>query len=119
MIHRSVFSEIGQFDTRLPACEDYDLWLRITANYPVLLIAEPQIKKYGGHEDQLSQKHWGMDRFRINALKKIIDSGQLSRENRQAAVAMLLKKAKIYLHGVTRRGKTDEAHYYQQLIKQY
>ena len=119
MIHRSVFTDIGLFDTRLPACEDYDLWLRITANYPVLLIEEPQIKKYGGHEDQLSQKLWGMDRFRINALQKIIDTGQLSNENRQAAVNMLLKKAKIYLNGVTKRGKTDEAHYYQQLIKRY
>lgn len=119
MIHRSVFDDIGLFDTRLPACEDYDLWLRITANYPVLLIEEPQIKKYGGHEDQLSQKLWGMDRFRINALQKIIDTGKLSNENQQAAVNMLLKKAKIYLNGVTKRGKTDEANYYQQLIKRY
>jgi glycosyltransferase involved in cell wall biosynthesis len=119
MIHRSVFEDIGLFDTRLPACEDYDLWLRITANYPVLLIEEPQIKKYGGHEDQLSQKLWGMDRFRITALQKIIDTGQLSNENQQAAVNMLLKKAEIYLNGVTKRGKTDEAIYYRQLIKRY
>ena len=119
MVHRSVFKDIGLFDTRLPVCEDYDLWLRITANYPVLLIEEPQIKKYGGHEDQLSQKLWGMDRFRINALQKIIDTGQLSNENQQAAVNMLLKKAEVYLKGVTKRGKTDEATYYQQLIKRY
>ena len=119
MIHRSVFEDIGLFDTRLPACEDYDLWLRITPNYPVLLIEEPQIKKYGGHEDQLSLKLWGMDRFRINALQKIIETGQLSGENQQAAVNMLLKKTEIYLNGVTKRGKTDEANYYRQLIKYY
>jgi hypothetical protein len=63
--------------------------------------------------------HWGMDRFRINALQKIIDTGQLSDENQQAAVNMLLKKATIYLNGVTKRCKTDEASYYQQLIKRY
>jgi GT2 family glycosyltransferase len=119
MIHRSVFGKVGLFDTRLPVCEDYDLWLRITANYPVLLIKDPQIKKHGGHEDQLSQKLWGMDRFRINTLQKIIDTGQLSNENQQAAVNMLLKKAEIYLAGVIKRGKTDEANYYQQLIKRY
>ncbi len=119
MIHRSVFANIGLFDTRLPVCEDYDLWLRITANYPVLLLEEPQIKKYGGHEDQLSAKLWGMDRFRIEALQKIVDSGQLSQENQQAAVTMLLKKAEIYLNGVTKRGKTEEVIYYQQLIKYY
>ncbi len=119
MIHLSVFADVGLFDTNLPACEDYDLWLRITANYPVLLIEEPQIKKYGGHKDQLSQQFWGMDRFRINALQKIVDTGQLSNDNQQAAVSMLLKKAEIYLNGVTKRGKTEEAHYYRTLIKGY
>ena len=119
MIHRSVFDDIGLFDTNLPACEDYDLWLRITANYPVLLVDEPQIKKYGGHEDQLSQQFWGMDRFRINALQKIVNTGQLSNDNQQAAVSMLLKKAEIYLNGVTKRGKTEEAHYYRTLINGY
>lgn len=119
LIHRSVFTDIGLFDTQLPACEDYDLWLRITANYPVLLIEQPQINKHGGHEDQLSHAFWGIDRFRISALQKIIDAGQLSEQNRKAAVNMLVKKAGIYLNGVTKRGKTDEANYYRQLIKHY
>lgn len=119
MIHRSVFTAIGLFDTELPVCEDYDLWLRITAHYPVLLLAEPHIKKYGGHADQLSQQLWGMDRFRITALQKILDKGQLSTENKQAAVAMLVKKAEIYLNGVTKRGKTEEINHYQQLITRY
>jgi len=119
LIHRSVFTDIGLFDIHFPACEDYDLWLRITANYPVLLVEQPQINKHGGHEDQLSMAFWGMDRFRIDALQKIIDSGRLSEKNRQAAVTMLVKKATIYLNGVTKRGKTVEAGYYQQLIKRY
>jgi glycosyltransferase involved in cell wall biosynthesis len=119
LIHRSVFTDIGLFDVRLPACEDYDLWLRITANYPVLLVEQPQINKHGGHEDQLSCAFWGMDRFRISALQKSIDAGQLSEQNRQAAVNMLLKKAGIYLNGVTKRGKTEEADYYRQLIERY
>ena len=119
LIHRSVFTDIGLFDTQLPACEDYDLWLRITANYPVLLVEQPQINKNGGHADQLSHAFWGMDRFRIEALQKIIDAGQLSDQNRQAAVNMLLKKANIYLNGVIKRGKTDEADYYRQLINRY
>ncbi len=119
LIHRSVFEGIGLFDTQLPACEDYDLWLRITANYPVLLVEQPQINKHGGHEDQLSRAFWGMDRFRISALQKIIDAGQLSEQNRQAAINMLIKKADIYLNGVTKRGKIEEADYYRQLIERY
>ena len=119
LIQRSVFADIGLFDSQLPACEDYDLWLRITARYPVLLLEQPQINKHGGHEDQLSIAFWGMDRFRISALQKIIDAGQLSEQNRLAAVNMLIKKAGIYLNGVTKRGKIEEADYYRQLIKRY
>ncbi len=119
LIHRSVFTDIGLFDTQLRACEDYDLWLRITADYPVLLVEQPQINKHGGHADQLSDAFWGMDRFRISALQKIIDADRLSEKNRQAAVTMLLKKADIYLSGVTKRGKNEEADYYRQLIERY
>ena len=119
MIHRSIFDDVGLFDPKLPVCEDYDLWLRISAKYPVLLITDPQIKKYGGHTDQLSQQLWGMDRFRIQALKKMVETGQLSPEKQQAAKEMLVKKASIYLIGVNKRGKVDEAKYYQQLIAQH
>ncbi len=119
LIHRSIFTDVGLFDTHLPTCEDYDLWLRITANYPVLLIEQPQINKHGGHEGQLSMAFWGMDRFRIEALQKIIDSGQLSDQNRLAAANMLIEKTDIYLNGVIKRGKTDEVSYYQKLIKRY
>ncbi len=119
LIHRSVFVAVGLFDAQLPACEDYDLWLRISANYPVLLVAQPQINKHGGHQDQLSQVYWGMDRFRISALQKIIDAGQLSEQNRQAAVKMLVKKAGVYLKGLIKRGKTEEIDQYQELINRY
>jgi GT2 family glycosyltransferase len=119
LIHRSIFTDIGLFDTQLPTCEDYDLWLRISANYPVLLVDQPQINKHGGHEDQLSFAFWGMDRFRIIALQKIIDTQQLSENLQQAAIAMLIKKAAIYLNGVIKRGKSAEVDYYQQLIKRY
>jgi glycosyltransferase involved in cell wall biosynthesis len=119
LLHRSVFADVGLFDTELPACEDYDLWLRISAVYPVLLVGQAQINKHGGHDDQLSNAYWGMDRFRISALQKTLAAGQLSEPNRQAAVAMLVKKAKIYLAGVIKRGKINEADYYQQLIKRY
>jgi glycosyltransferase involved in cell wall biosynthesis len=119
LIHCSIFSNVGLFDTRLPACEDYDLWLRITSTYPVLLVVQPQINKHGGHEDQLSRVFWGMDKFRISALQKIIDVGHLSDQDRQAAVNMLIKKSGIYLIGITKRGKADEITYYQQLISRY
>ena len=118
LIHRSVFDDVGEFNPFLPACEDYDLWLRITAKYPVLYLDEPLIKKYGGHEDQLSKKYWGMDRFRIQALQNIILENCLSDQYKQAAIAMLLKKSTIFQKGALKRGKIDDVQYYQKIIDQ-
>jgi len=119
IIHRSVFERVGLFDEKLPACEDYDLWLRITAHYPVLLLAQPLILKYGGHDDQLSKKYWGMDRFRIQALQKIIADPNLQPQNRQAAVAMLIKKIKIFLQGAKKRDKQHEIETYLNMLYYY
>jgi hypothetical protein len=93
------------------------MWLRITAKYPVLYIEEPKIIKYGGHEDQLSKKYWGMDQYRIKALQGIIYQNSLNDEDVQAAKAMLLKKCTIFQKGALKRGKKDDAHYYQQIIE--
>ncbi len=107
MIHRTVFDNVGLFDETLPACEDYDLWLRITSRYPVLYCDEPLIKKYGGHEDQLSKQHWGMDRFRIQALMKVIDRGGVNEGDRTAALVMLLQKTDILLKGAIKHGNSE------------
>ena len=119
IIHRSVFERVGVFDESLPACEDYDLWLRISALYPVLFIEEPLIKKFGGHPDQLSRKHWGMDRFRIHALEKLLADNFLSEQYRDCTVKTLKEKATIFLNGAKKRGKLDDVAYYQQLIDRY
>jgi glycosyltransferase involved in cell wall biosynthesis len=105
LIHRSVFDEVGLFDESLTVCEDYDLWLRISAKYPVLFLDEPLIKKYGGHGDQLSKKYWGMDRFRIYALEKLIRSGELTQEQLNATTEVLLHKIKILKQGSIKRNK--------------
>jgi len=81
------------------------LWLRISAKYPVLFLEEPLIKKYGGHEDQLSKKYWGMDRFRIYALEKLIRSVELTPEQLHATTKILLKKIKILRQGSVKRNK--------------
>ncbi len=113
IIHRSVFEEHGLFDESLPVCEDYDLWLRFCAFLPILYLEKPQIIKYGGHSDQLSHKYWGMDRFRIIALEKIIKNPKLSPENKDAAIHILIEKIKIYIQGAAKRDKGDEVELYE------
>ncbi len=119
LIHQSVFDVVGVFDENLPACEDYDLWLRITHQFPVLYINEPLLVKYGGHDDQLSRKHWGMDRFRITALVKLLENAQLQADDRKAACQTLIAKLQIFINGARKRNKEHEAHHYQQLLELY
>ena len=71
LLHRTLFNDYGFFDEKLPACEDYDMWLRLCAFEEVLFVEEALTIKYGGHADQLSRAFWGMDRFRVLALSLI------------------------------------------------
>lgn len=108
MMQRTLFERMGGFDEQLPACEDYDLWLRIAALLRVDLIDIPLVIKRGGHADQLSHQFWGMDRFRVIALRKLLDSGILSQPQRLATTSMLHKKCRILTHGAIKRGKSAE-----------
>lgn len=118
MIDRRLFEIVGLFDESLPTCEDYDLWLRISSRYPVFLIDTPLIIKRGGHEDQLSRTS-GQDKYRIQALKKIIESNILSEAQYGAALKTLRKKCGIYASGCIKRGRKDEALDYTTLSNRY
>ena len=107
-IHRRVFADVGMFDECLPACEDYELWLRISCRYEVVYLAEKLIRKYGGHADQLSQAHYAMDRFRVYALDKLLrEEPQLAPARAAAARTMLLCKARIVERGAVKRGNVE------------
>ncbi len=110
MVHRSVFKTVGFFDEDLPACEDYDMWLRVCARYPVLCVPEKLIVKQAGDWDQLSAQH-GLDRYRIIALRKILDEGILSAEQKGATVNALREKARVYALGCRKHGRNEEAYW--------
>ena len=108
MIHKQVFEDIGYFDEDLLVCEDYDLWIRVTSKFPVTYLDKPLIKKYGGHEDQLSKVKNGIEHFRIQSLEKILLSRMLTKEQEYDAKEVLLKKLFIYSNGLKKRNKLEE-----------
>jgi len=107
LLSKRVFEEVGVFDTNLPACEDYDLWLRISAVYEVAYLPNSCIIKYGGHEDQLSRRFWGMDRFRVIALENILSKASLVQDQSEQAKAMLIKKLTILQKGAHKHQNHD------------
>ena len=118
MIKKSLFDAVGVFDEQLPACEDYDLWLRVSCRYPVHLMDTPLIIKRGGHDDQLS-KAAGLDKYRIQSLMKIIDSDLLTPQQYKAAVITLKEKSEVYAGGCRKRGREEEAEYFSALAEKY
>lgn len=119
IIQRELLLEVGLFNESLPACEDYDLWLRICSSHPVLYVNEKLLRKYGGHEDQLSRQHWGMDRFRVDALDRIIREGVLQSDQAKAAREILINKCRILINGADKRGNQALVDKYQALLSMY
>jgi glycosyltransferase involved in cell wall biosynthesis len=102
MLRRELWERLGGFDERLPACEDYDLWLRLTAMVPVSFIPRPLIVKRGGHADQLSRCVSVLDQYRIVALEKIL-TAPLSLQQQQAVLEQLVRKCRIVAQGARKR----------------
>ncbi len=119
LMKRDVIDQVGLFDEDLPACEDYDYWLRLSSQYPVYLIKEKLITKRGGHKDQLSHQYPVMDRFRVMALIKMLRLKELAKRDHQNTIRMIKQKCEIIITGAQKRGKNEEAEYYQQIIQEY
>ncbi len=102
-IKKEIFDDYGFFDESLEVCEDYDLWIRITAKEEVGYLDNPLVIKNGGHNDQLSKKYWGMDRFRIKSLEKNLKNDWFTSEQKKSVLNILIKKISIISNGAKKR----------------
>ncbi len=118
VISRRVFDSVGLFDESLPACEDYDLWLRIGCRFPIGLVEKPLVVKRGGHPDQLSATTANLDLYRMEAILKLLRTTPLDPDQRDAAEEMLEKKRRIYSDGCRKRGKVPEAQRVDALVRE-
>lgn len=117
MISRSLLDDVGWFDEELPAAEDYDLWLRVTAFHAVDFVPEQLVVKHGGAADQLSRTIPAIDRFRVRAMVKILANPELPRHYRACEESELIRKCGILAAGCVKRGKTAEAETYLELAR--
>ena len=106
-IKKEIFDDYGFFDEDLEVCEDYDMWIRITAKEEVGFLDKPLVIKYGGHDDQLSKKYWGMDRFRIKSLEKNLNNNWFTSEQKKTVFNILIKKLSIMINGAKKRNNEE------------
>lgn len=109
VISRELFDKYGLFDENLKACEDYDLWLRITPFEYIGLIPEKLITRYAGHNDQLSFRYSVMDKFRLYSIIELLKKGVLNAADTKSALHAALKKGEIIKAGAVKRNNKDTA----------
>ncbi len=119
MMRKTLFAKVGLFDEALPVCEDYDFWLRVSLRFPIFFINKQLIIKRGGHADQLSNRSWGNDRYRVIALEKLLSEPQMGQEERDLVLREMKKKCEILSKGFLKRGNEVEEKRYQEIMRQY
>jgi glycosyltransferase involved in cell wall biosynthesis len=119
VMRKTLFPKVGLFDEALPVCEDYDFWLRISARFPIFFINKKLIIKRGGHSDQLSNRSWGNDRYRVMALEKLLSEPYTTQEEREMILREMKRKCQILHRGFLKRGKEMEGKHYQEIMRRY
>ena len=119
LLSRDLLNLYGLFDDKLPVCEDYDLWIRITTHQPILYLPEKLIVKRGGHSDQLSKSRWGMDRYRVQSLLKAVDSNLLTPQQEKWVADEIVYKSKILENGFSKRNRLVQAAYYRMVRRRF
>jgi hypothetical protein len=111
VINKSIFEKYGMFDTNLQACEDYDLWLRITFKETVGYINKNLAIRNAGHEGQLSEQFEALDKFRLYSILKLLALNYTSnnKEKISSAIETLNSKALILKNGALKRKNFDLA----------
>lgn len=117
LMHKSLFSQVGLFDGELEVCEDYDLWLRVALHHKIGLIEKKLLYKYAGHKNQLSLKHWGMDRFRVISLEKIFDDADDAQK--KLIKEELVKKYTLLKKGALKYDKISDIKFYEEKLQLY
>lgn len=102
-MEKSLLAEFDGFNEDYPACEDYDLWIKVTAQYPVGLLRQKYLTKYGGHDDQLSTTSDILDLYRMKAIFNLLKTKKLTVFQIEEALKILRKKYKIVKNGAQKR----------------
>jgi len=137
LMRRDVFEQLGGFREDLEIAEDYELWLRLSALYPVEYVEEPLIVKRAGHGGQLSEKYGHIELFRLKGLEDLVTGswfdchealgsegehcpeGLTAGHSQKKAAAELSKKCAIYAAGCRSRGRIEEAESYEAKAARY
>ena len=119
LTHKNLLNVLGLFDEDFLVCEDYELWLHITANLPVGYIKKVKTIKTGGHSDQLSQKYRAMDVWRFLALVQLAVSNTAPEEKSTLLAEAIDAKHSLLVKVMNKHNRHELAKFCEDLMIQY
>lgn len=116
--HRSCFSICGCFDENMPACEEYDLWIRISSHFPIgFLDCNSVTRRTPRPADSI--RAWNWDRFRVYALEKAFQSGHITPEQRYLVAQSIVLKCERLVEGFKRQKSDERSNFYERKRKRF
>ncbi len=104
LIHKSIFQKYGMFREDMQVAEDYELWLRITAQENVSYVDDELVVKNDCEDDlHLSKKYSYIESFRIQGLLGILKDTFLKGKQRELVRDVLSKKIILWNKGALKR----------------
>jgi glycosyltransferase involved in cell wall biosynthesis len=115
MFPKKVLEMANGFDTSLPVCSDYDLWLRLSLKYRFIALAEPTFKRrrHTGNLSALSTENhitelkvierFYYERGGDSVVPKKIAMHRLSKEEYRVAIAAFREKKSQIAHEYLRK----------------
>lgn len=95
LIKKNVLVELGGFDVKLKAAQDFEMWLRICKKYKVAYVEEPLVNYYIHAGEQITKNNVG----RAEAFLRIVDLNyDYLKKHRKAYANMLFKAVFDIIH---------------------
>jgi glycosyltransferase involved in cell wall biosynthesis len=108
LVKADIMKELGGFDGKLDACEDWDMWRRISHRYEIVYIDEPMVH-IRVHGNNMSSRRWLMTSTALRHLIKMhFDTPERLRHMLPRARAETLKRLFPVVHVTDLPGKAYE-----------
>ncbi len=108
LIRKSHIEDVGGFNENFPACEDYDLWLKLLSKYKVDYIDQKLVTRFGGHDDQLSRAFHSMNLWRLKSVANLLEKSHLNEPERSYAENFIKSKAPQLMNGYKKYNNPEQ-----------
>ena len=104
VVKKECLERVGGFDTKLPGCEDWDMWIRIARYYPIQIIPEALVAYEYLSEGSFSSKYlpW------LKAQETVIAKALAENPELSLGLRRRIRSSLAYMKGRTCLGARDE-----------